>query len=516
MKTLLISLQDKREQLGLKCLHYTLLKSGHNSSLLYLPYLDTNKEKTLESIKNFVREINPGLVGISLMSLEYNKARNLTRFLKESFKSTPIIWGGVHPTILPEMCLDYADYVCIGEGERTIIDLANAIGHSEDIRSIRNLCYRTNGQIKRNPLYPLNDNLDGIPPYDHLPINCSILKNDLIMPLDKNLFKSFSIFQGRTYSIMSSRGCPFSCAYCTNNFYSRLYQTKKVRRRSVLNIIAELKTAIKDNPEIEYINFEDDSFPSCSTEYLRQFCEMYKEHIRKPLIVHCIPIYLKKNKLEMLKDAGLVWINLGLESGSDRTLRDVYKRKSLRSDFLKAASFVNKLKIGAMYDVLVDNPFETDEDRIETIKTLVETPKPYMVRIFSLTFLPGTELYERAKRECFELEGEYLIKNFTYLQKKYMNEITKLAATLNKKYINKLIRLYKENSNSIKFKINLFTARLIAAILLRPIYFTRLIKLLYRGSLGKTINTLPKFVIEYSLRHLHFVKTFRGSDVFPF
>lgn len=516
MKTLLISLQDKREQLGLKCLHYTLLSSGHNSSLLYLPYLDTNKEKALESIKKFVHEIGPGLVGISLMSLEYNKARNLTRFLKEHFKSTLIIWGGVHPTILPEMCLDYADYVCIGEGERAMIDLANAIDHSGDIKGIKNLGYRENGQIKINSLYPLNDDLDKIPPYDHLPINCFILKDDLIKPLDKKLFKSFNLFQGRTYSIMSSRGCPFSCTYCTNNFYSQLYQTKEVRRRSVPNIIAELKTAIKDNPEIEYINFEDDSFPSCSIEYLKQFCKSYKEHIRKPFIVHCIPVYLKNDKVEMLKDAGLAWINLGLESGSDRTLLEVYKRKSLRNDFLKAARLMDKFKVAGMYDVLVDNPFETDADRIETIKTLVETPKPFMVRIFSLTFLPGTELHERAKNEKFEMEGEYLIKNFTYLQKKHINEITKLAPALNKKYINKLILQYKKNSNSIRFKINLCIARLVAAVLLRPICLIRLIKVSYDGSYVKTLKTLPKFLIQYSLRHLYFIKKFKGRDVFPF
>ncbi|MGD0576904.1 MAG: cobalamin-dependent protein, partial [Candidatus Staskawiczbacteria bacterium] len=310
---LLISVQKDLDVIGLKYLHYYLLKNGYNSFLLHLTNFNPNGEQSLKNIKQFISEISPIFIGISLMSIEYHNARGLTRYLKSNFKSIPIVWGGIHPTISPESCLDYADYVCIGEGERTILDFANAISKNKNPKNINNLCYKENGKIKKNPLYPPIENLDEIPLYDHVPKNSFIQrKNGSIVSVDRKNFKKFARYRGTTYSIMSSRGCPFSCTYCCNNFISSLYQTRKVRRRSIGNIILELEKAAADNPEIEYINFQDDCFLACTDEYLKEFCKIYKEKIKKPFIVRVIPIYINSNKMEYLKDAGLAWISLGL------------------------------------------------------------------------------------------------------------------------------------------------------------------------------------------------------------
>ena len=110
-------------------------------------------------------------------------------------------------------------------------------------------------------LYPLIENLDEIPSYDHIPVNSFIQeKSGRIVLIDKKVFKKYARYRGTTYSIMSSRGCPFSCTYCCNNFISSLYQTKKVRRRSIKNIVFEREKAVNNNPEIECINFQDDCF----------------------------------------------------------------------------------------------------------------------------------------------------------------------------------------------------------------------------------------------------------------
>ncbi|MFQ5646810.1 MAG: B12-binding domain-containing radical SAM protein, partial [bacterium] len=166
MSILLISLQIDSDVIGLKTLHAHFLKNNFNSTLLHLPYFTRkNYNRYLEHINEFVSKISPDFIGISLMSIEYFMARDLTEHLKRSLKSIPIIWGGIHPTISPEKCLDHADYVCRGEGEQTMIDVMSAAGQKEDIRKINNLCYYENGRIKKNPLYPLIENLDEVSHY---------------------------------------------------------------------------------------------------------------------------------------------------------------------------------------------------------------------------------------------------------------------------------------------------------------------------------------------------------------
>ena len=180
------------------------------------------------------------------MSTEYDNAHELTKYLKRNFGSIPVIWGGIHPTISPETSLECADYVCIGEGEKTVKDFARAISEGENPTSINNICYLEDGEVKKNQLYPLIENLDEIPAYEHVPTKSFIQeKGGQIIPIDKPVFKKYARYRGMTYSVMSSRGCPFSCTYCCNNFLSSLYQTKKVRRRSAENVIAELENPLK-------------------------------------------------------------------------------------------------------------------------------------------------------------------------------------------------------------------------------------------------------------------------------
>ncbi|OGC14602.1 hypothetical protein A3J90_03355 [candidate division WOR-1 bacterium RIFOXYC2_FULL_37_10] len=510
MNTLLISVQKDLDIIGLKCLHYYLLKNGYNSFLLHLINFNPNDENSLKTVKNFISEISPLFIGISLMSVEYYNARDLTKYLKANFKSIPIIWGGIHPSISPEMCLADADYVCVGEGERTILDFANAINNHGCVETINNLCYIENNRIKKNMLYPPIEDLDNIPSYDHIPVN-SFIQNEkgLIIPIDKKVFRKYARYKGTFYSIMSSRGCPFSCTYCCNNFLSRLYQTKKVRRRSNKNIIIELEKAVKDNPEIEYINFQDDCFLACGDEYLKEFCKLYKEKVKKPFVVRAIPIYITKNKIKNLKEAGLSWISLGLQSGSDRICKDIYKRKSLKADFLKAAKIIKEFNIAAFYDVILDNPFETEEDGLETIQTLIETPKPFYTQFFSLSLYLGTELYEKAQKECPEKIEDSLKKKYFLYHKKTINNMIRYSTFLSGKFMNKVVYLYKQDPKGLRFRVILFIANLLSSLVFEPLTYFRVIKLSQGNSYIRTFKVLPNYFKEGIMRYFNQFKAKR-------
>lgn len=504
MNILLISLQKDLEVIGLKYLHYHLLEKGYTSSLLYLPNFNPDDASTLKQIKKFVSEKTPQLIGISLMSVEYTNARELTKYLKKNFGFIPIIWGGIHPTICPEMCLDYADYVCVGEGEKTIIDIANTINKNDDIKSVKNLCYLEGGEAKINPLYALIEDLDGIPSYEHIPVNSFAQEKDgTIVPIDRKVFRRYARYNGTIYSVISSRGCPFSCTYCCNNFISRLYQSKKVRRRSISNVISELEKAVNDNPEIEYINFQDDCFLSCSDEYLKEFCEVYKSRIKKPFIIRSIPIYITPAKMKSLKEAGLSWISLGLQSGSDRVCREVYNRKSSKADFLRAAKIIKDFDIAAFYDVILDNPFEYDSDKLETVQTLIETPKPFYTQFFSLSLYLGTELYERAKKECPERIEDSLKKDYLIYKKDKLNKLIRLSTFLSEKNINELIHLYKQNPSGLRFNVTLFFFNLLSMIILEPLTYFKVIKLSQRGSYARTLKVLPNYFKEGFMRYIN-------------
>lgn len=453
-KILSISVQKNLSTIGLKYIHYSLLQKGYQSHLLHLPYLDFTKAHVLRKVIDFVTQIDPMFIGVSLMSVEFHDSSRISQCLKEHFPSIPIVWGGIHPTIDPESCFPFADYVCIGEGERTILDITNSLICGQDIEKVLNICYRENSQLRRNALYPQIESLDKLPLLDPIPQNSFLqMSNGDIIAIDKDVYRKEARYQGRIFEVMTSRGCAFSCTYCCNNFLSRLYASRKIRRRSIEHILSELRHAVVTYPEISMIHFQDDSFMAGSEEYLVSFCLAYKTHINRPFIIHTIPIYVTRDKIRILKEAGLRWLNMGLQSGSDHIGRNIYKRHSFRQDFLNAANIVNEFQIGGKYDIILDNPFESKKEQIETTETLMLTPKPYLLQFYSLTFYPGTELYEKVMRECPEKIEDSRKKNYLEYKQNTLNRLTILAVYLPRRVINILLKLYKKNDQGLLFRM---------------------------------------------------------------
>jgi len=502
INVLLISQQKDIDLTGFKYLHYYLLKNNINSTLLFIP--ETKKEN-FGSIKNFISKLNPVLIGFSLMSDSYLQTRELTRYIKDNFK-TKIIWGGIHPTIAPEQCLEYADFVCIGEGEKTMLETAYAISNGKDPKQINNLCYLDGGRMIRNPLYPLIADIDSLPQGDHVPISGFVQESDgKIISLDKRMFAKYSRFKGKIYDVMSSRGCPFSCTYCVNHFIKKLYENNNnIRRRSIETVIQEVEKAVRDNPDLEYINFMDDCFLSCDNDYLRKFCEEYKKRIRLPFWVKATPAYINEEKVKILKDAGLAWIEIGLQSGSDRVLKEIYNRKSLKADFLNSQKLFVKYNISSICDVILDNPFETEGDKLEMIQTFMDAPKPFYPQFFSLTFYHGTKIREMVEKEHPEAirDEDSLKKDYMLYHKNAINDMIRLSAFMPGKRMKKIVDLYKTDKNGLKFKISLTAAKM-SLLLTEPIVYFRIIKMSLNGSYVRTFKIMPTYFKKGLHRYLN-------------
>ena len=152
---------------------------------------------------------------------------------------------------------------------------------------------------------------------------------------------------------------------------------------------------------------------------------MYKEQIGLPFSAFCSPSTISEQKLGYLVEAGLVRVSMGIQSGSDRVL-DSYQRHVSKDQVLNAARIIHKFSDRLQpprYDIITDNPWETDEDRIATLALLQELPRPFRVLSHSLTFFPGTQLHERARAEGLisDEREQVLKKNFWVTGATYYN-----------------------------------------------------------------------------------------------
>ncbi|HQL95825.1 MAG TPA: cobalamin-dependent protein [Candidatus Hydrogenedentes bacterium] len=145
MSTLLLSVQRDLDVIGPRGLHQFLLSRGEESILLFLPVLERDTEATLAALDRFVAKTRPALAGLSLMSFEYARAVRVTRMLRERHPGMPVVWGGIHPTCDPESSLEAAEWICIGEGEQTLLDLACAAREGRSFRDIPNIGWREGG-----------------------------------------------------------------------------------------------------------------------------------------------------------------------------------------------------------------------------------------------------------------------------------------------------------------------------------------------------------------------------------
>ncbi len=426
MKCLLISLQSNAYLTGLKYIAANVRANGHDARILLLPgYL----ESTLSpSIEEFIKGYAPDLIGIGLMSIEFYPAKNLTRLLREKFQ-IPIIWGGVHAIISSEECLKYADYVCHGEGEKPVLELLEHLrDKGRDIPpDIANMWVKSNeGIIRKSDSAPVL-NLDSLPFQEYLPEYYYFFHKNGIYNFAENphLFRRYALYGGTCHMMITTRGCPFHCGYCANSYLVTIYG-KKIRERSVKNCMEELKH-VKQYPYVLYINFEDDCFFAHSREWIQEFCREYKKHINLPFIVRAIPTMLDREKLFTLKKAGLSMVVMGIQSGSDRVNFDIYERKIRFFSVLKAAEIISESGAAPFYEMIVDNPYEKEEDEMETISSMSKLRRPYIISLAHLTFFPGTPLTKKAIEDKIADRDAYLYRYMVKINTTYRNKLLGLT-----------------------------------------------------------------------------------------
>lgn len=401
-KIVIISTFPDIQSYGIRILSSMLKERGFKTYLIFLnaPFGSLYSKEVLEQVV----EVSKGslYVGISLMTNFFERAKQVTLFLKENLE-IPIVWGGIHTAIKPYECLEYADIICIGESEDIITSLSEGLKSSNEIHQINNIWLNKNGIIIKNKIVPMINDISKLPLPDYDYVNHFVIDRNRVVPMDLIYMEQY---MGYEYSTMATRGCFYNCSFCANNFFDKNFDatnTMKIRSRSMEDVIKELIWVKENLNYVRIFKFVDDLFMALPKDTIETFCKLYKESgLGLSLNITGVhPSILREDKFKLLVDVGLQYVRMGIQSGS-QNIRKLYGRQETNNKIIEGVKifhkYKNKLK-SIHYDFIVDNPWETLKDIKDSLMLLLQIPKPYIINIFSLTLYPGTELYNKAKNE---------------------------------------------------------------------------------------------------------------------
>ncbi len=417
MNVILFSPYVCLSNIGVRLLSSSLRQHGHTVRLVFAPFQFDPETPPRERLypESMLRQLLPlcedaELIGLTLMTDFYFCSKQVTAWLRRHL-DTPIVWGGVHPTVAPDECARHADYVVVGEAEDSLVELAAALEAGQDPSGIPSLWGRGNGVVFSNPVRPLRQDLDGVPLPDYDFTDHHLYHEGRFKRMTHDLMRENMTKEGSNfnpgfnvgYQILTSRGCPHRCTYCINYALKRLQGARGYMRwRSVENVIEELEIATRAMPYIDYIWISDDVFFARKIEDLQKFARMYTQRIGLPFSCLVSPIFLNETKLKILMDAGLGTVQMGVQTMSPETA-ELFHRQFMTGEHIRKAMDLlgrHRDRLGAPhYDFIIENPFESLEQELETLRFIADMPRPYFIRPFSLHLFPGTELFRRAEEQ---------------------------------------------------------------------------------------------------------------------
>jgi len=381
-----------------------------------------------------IKTLNPDVVGITALTPEIPISLKVAQIVKKINPNITIVLGGIHATTKYSSLIKNknVDFIIRGEGERTIIELLsylekNTINMGE-LDKIGGLSYKVNGKAHNNKDRNLIHNLDELP----------IPARDLFVFSKKYPMDCFGL-------IMGSRGCPYSCKFCS----SKIMWSNKVRFRSVDNIIQEIKFLMA-RYDINKFLFLDDDF-CINKEWSKKICNTI---IRKNLKIRWkCQVRLDSiddETLDIMKKAGCKQLGVGIESGSEKILK--YINKDITLDQIKEKiELISRKKIPLTCYFMVGFPEEGDNDIEKTMRFI----KDIGIKQISMNFFvpyPNTEFYNECvgfgllnEKENFDWLNfhPHLNPNLEYM--KYLTDEQK------KDYVNKLLKFVKQINSSKEY-----------------------------------------------------------------
>lgn len=371
------------EALGLGYLISTLKAAGHDDIEFMSGFFDSDEEIIAAGNK-------ADIVGFGCTSPQMKHASSLADRMKAHK-----VFGGVHPSVLPEETLDTADQVVVGEGEIAILQIA--MGNREPIVRCMNVAI-----------------LDSLPPPDRRAIK-----------QERNIAQAKRETGERIGSLFSSRGCPYDCTFCA----SKALWTRRVRFRSAESIFDEFQQITKDL-RLDFVKFADDTF-TLNRELVEDFCRLkINAKDRTPWGANVRANLVDMRLFRLLKKAACREVWIGVESGDEVILREMKKGitvQQVRTAFTAARAVGIKTRAYMLLGMPSDT-FET----LRRSQALVEQVRPDIVGWTLLAPYPGSHYFNPEKHKDVDWSGvdEYnndLITTKTLTNKQLKDEQARLV-----------------------------------------------------------------------------------------
>ena len=360
--------------LGLMYLAGYLERHSHHKVTI----LDMEAEKlNIGALKKRFEYLNPQFIGIHVNSLLLKFAYEVAREIRSISRDVHITLGGPHIGIFPQesLSLPEIDSIVIGEGEETLLELLKCLEEKGNLPSIKGLGYKKNGLQQINDMRPLIKDLDKLPfPARHF-----------------TNYKAYNSFIGKRKTvtiILTSRGCPYRCNFCYNQ-YEGIY-----RRRSVDNVIEEIKICVF--MDIHKFMIFDELFVS-DPKWVIDFCNsIVKNRLKIIFDIRTRIDTVNEEVLYKLKKAGCVRIKTGVESGAQEILNKMNKKLNIES-VSRSFKLIKKAGIGSYATFMIGYPGETIE-QIEKTFNYAKELDPDFALILITKLAPGSVIYSEALR----------------------------------------------------------------------------------------------------------------------
>ncbi len=376
-------------------------------------------------IVKYLKDFRPNVVGITCNFTAYAQdSLEVAKIVEEFSGDVSIVMGGAHATMEADHILRnhaYIDYIVRGEGEITFYELVNAIENNCGVENIRGISYRKeSGEIISNPDRDLIEDLDSLPIIDRKFINVETYKK---INSDALLFAK----NNPVATIMTSRGCPFNCIFCSTKIMWR----KTWRARNPENILREIEYLVNEYG-IKEIAIQDDQFV-IDKKRVNEVCELI---IQKKLnISFSIPsgtsIWLVDcDLLKKMKQAGFYRLCFPVETGNENTLKFIKKPVNLVK-VKETIRIANKLGYWTQGNFIIGFPYETKEEIMQTIEYAYNSGLDYVIFFIAKPYA-GSEMYEIFRKEGL-LDS---IIRASHIKRSDYDTTTMKAEELNKIYNN--------------------------------------------------------------------------------
>ncbi|MHC4091500.1 MAG: B12-binding domain-containing radical SAM protein, partial [Planctomycetota bacterium] len=215
MRIALVATYTHPISLGLRYVSAYLKQRGQDVRMIFM----SSKRDTAKAdfspalLADFVDHVRDAdLIGLSLMTNNFARACVLTEAIRKAGLAAPVVWGGTHPTVAPDESIEVADMVCVGEGEHPMLELAETLEAGRDPARVGSFIVRRKDRVVRNPVVPLEAQLDEYPFPDYDLQTHWIADKDELVPVRPELLRGAL----HRYRIETTRGCPYPCTFCNN------------------------------------------------------------------------------------------------------------------------------------------------------------------------------------------------------------------------------------------------------------------------------------------------------------